>query len=417
MGTYCLTVTDGCIEKSECYTLVDCSSTNFEINGKVSNTCKDYDIGQIELNVSGGQPPYSFRWSDYTHSQNLTGLSTGMYCVTVTDNNGCRLEDCFTVGNGDFVEERDGCIFYRYCDGELVGIPEDIGSYGVVDPSDCNYVLFYCKDNYYLGRKHYGTHEDYDDLDCAYYSVYSNYDNSICDRQTRRAPIDYYFDCNTCTITSYCGNGQVYDQIIGTYFFNSFEGYDPQGGYFCFDMEWCRFNDVDRLGNFFSGDIISTRTNNLSFASIEVYDQDNNPTGYCNIQIFCNDNELYDSPTLDKCGSIPYIQVANITCNGPTFLGTDNNLPEKLDIFSKLLDEVNLQSVLREPENLKAKSLAVATNEEKNNYIKIYPNPFAGKFNIEYQSSLDELSNITITLKNQLLPMQFSIGLFLNRIA
>lgn len=42
--------------------------------------------------ASGGQPPYSYEWSDGQTSQTATGLPEGTYSVTVTDSNGCTAE-------------------------------------------------------------------------------------------------------------------------------------------------------------------------------------------------------------------------------------------------------------------------------------------------------------------------------------
>ncbi|MCB0598849.1 MAG: hypothetical protein H6557_16110 [Lewinellaceae bacterium] len=45
--------------------------------------------GAINLTVSGGSPGYAYSWSNGAGSQDLSGLSEGMYAVTVTDANGC----------------------------------------------------------------------------------------------------------------------------------------------------------------------------------------------------------------------------------------------------------------------------------------------------------------------------------------
>lgn len=50
--------------------------------------------GQIQLDVTGGLPPFLFQWDEAAHSQTTnpaTNLVPGDYSVTVTDHNGCEL--------------------------------------------------------------------------------------------------------------------------------------------------------------------------------------------------------------------------------------------------------------------------------------------------------------------------------------
>ncbi|WP_461084716.1 Ig-like domain-containing protein [Spirosoma flavus] len=60
-----------------------------------SSTAAD---GAINLTVAGGRTPYTYRWSTNATSQNVSGLSTGTYSVTVTDANSCTLTTSATVG-------------------------------------------------------------------------------------------------------------------------------------------------------------------------------------------------------------------------------------------------------------------------------------------------------------------------------
>lgn len=48
--------------------------------------------GAIDLEVSGGLPPYSFAWSNGSDSEDLAALEPGLYSVIVTDANGCLSE-------------------------------------------------------------------------------------------------------------------------------------------------------------------------------------------------------------------------------------------------------------------------------------------------------------------------------------
>ncbi|MGQ0829166.1 MAG: PKD domain-containing protein, partial [Bacteroidota bacterium] len=70
------------ISESGGATLSVASSTNIMCNGA--------STGAIDLNVSGGNAPYTYAWSNGATVQDITGLSAGNYSVQVTDNAGCK---------------------------------------------------------------------------------------------------------------------------------------------------------------------------------------------------------------------------------------------------------------------------------------------------------------------------------------
>ncbi len=88
VGTYTVTITDanGCNTISSTSItepsplLAECVAQN--------NSC-DTSGGGVNLAISGGTAPFEFLWSNGQGTQNLTGLSSGTYSVTVTDANGC----------------------------------------------------------------------------------------------------------------------------------------------------------------------------------------------------------------------------------------------------------------------------------------------------------------------------------------
>ena len=104
-GTYCVTVTDdnGCVVEA-CYTLE--APDEIVINGNETNvSCFNGSDGGIILQVSGGNDPYNYNWDNNLPSQaNQTELPAGTYCVTVTDENGCDGEACFTIEQPDAIE-------------------------------------------------------------------------------------------------------------------------------------------------------------------------------------------------------------------------------------------------------------------------------------------------------------------------
>ena len=62
-------------------------------------TCQSpgFNNGSIDLTVSGGIAPYTYSWSNGAITQDISGLTTGNYEVTVTDFNGCIKTASVTV--------------------------------------------------------------------------------------------------------------------------------------------------------------------------------------------------------------------------------------------------------------------------------------------------------------------------------
>lgn len=96
-GTHCLTVTDenGC-SKSECITITtpDPLSLTMSSGDVTSNGGSD---GSATATPGGGISPYTYAWSNSGTNQTETGLSYGVYTVTVTDDNGCAIEGSVVV--------------------------------------------------------------------------------------------------------------------------------------------------------------------------------------------------------------------------------------------------------------------------------------------------------------------------------
>jgi PKD repeat protein len=60
-------------------------------------TCNGAEDGAIEVQVAGGQTPYSFLWSNGVPFSANLDLGPGEYTVTVTDFNGCEIEQTFVI--------------------------------------------------------------------------------------------------------------------------------------------------------------------------------------------------------------------------------------------------------------------------------------------------------------------------------
>jgi gliding motility-associated-like protein len=97
-GNYQLTVTDnvGCVYTvSVVVTQPQAPLTLTEVHTNVS--CFGGANGTVNLTVSGGTGPYTYSWSNGSPTEDLNGLSAGVFTVTVTDANGCSAQLSVTI--------------------------------------------------------------------------------------------------------------------------------------------------------------------------------------------------------------------------------------------------------------------------------------------------------------------------------
>lgn len=96
-GTYFVTVTDnfGC-KTAGSYSVSEPSALN--ISTTFTNvTCNGNNDGTGSVVAGGGTSPYNYTWNNGSNSSAITGLSAGVYSVTVTDFNGCEASSSGSV--------------------------------------------------------------------------------------------------------------------------------------------------------------------------------------------------------------------------------------------------------------------------------------------------------------------------------
>lgn len=98
-GYYTVTVTDvkGCSSENAVY--IYPYSCDLVVNHALINNvaCNGNQSGSIELDVSGGEAPYTFKWSDGSTEKDLLAIKAGQYKVTITDAAGCSTGGFFKV--------------------------------------------------------------------------------------------------------------------------------------------------------------------------------------------------------------------------------------------------------------------------------------------------------------------------------
>ncbi|PCH99142.1 MAG: hypothetical protein COB85_00615, partial [Bacteroidetes bacterium] len=99
-GSYTVTVTDngGCSATAS-LTLISTGGPNVTTTS-VDPSCGTAD-GMASANATGGATPYTYLWSNGQSGAITTGLSSGSYTVTVTDNNGCTGTSTVTLSSSN----------------------------------------------------------------------------------------------------------------------------------------------------------------------------------------------------------------------------------------------------------------------------------------------------------------------------
>jgi len=90
-GTYTVTARDGfgCLAVQD-VTLAEPGEIEITVVLSTPASCFNTTDGSLDIDVTGGNDPYQFIWSNGAVTQNLVNVTGGTYTVTVTDNNGCQ---------------------------------------------------------------------------------------------------------------------------------------------------------------------------------------------------------------------------------------------------------------------------------------------------------------------------------------
>ncbi len=98
-GTYTVTITDANFSTSiGSWTVTEPDALVVSPSAVITPVlCYGRATGAIDIEVSGGTLPYTYRWSNGATTQDLNGVGTATYAITVTDGNGCLAYAAFSI--------------------------------------------------------------------------------------------------------------------------------------------------------------------------------------------------------------------------------------------------------------------------------------------------------------------------------
>jgi len=101
-GTYYMIAQDlgGCTGRSETFIIEESEPMNYGLYVVPNSNCGGYNnIGKIYVTGLTGNGPFTYLWSNGEITSSITGLTSGVYSVQVTDIYGCNLNKSGTVNN------------------------------------------------------------------------------------------------------------------------------------------------------------------------------------------------------------------------------------------------------------------------------------------------------------------------------
>ncbi len=136
-----LTVTDegGCQSTTSQFIQVNETQSLFALFNVENVKCVDDTTGTVTATALNGASPYSFNWSTGSTASSITGLGSGTYYLTITDNDGNTVEDSVTVMSEVGLLAAPQVINYL---GDTLCVGKSTTLYAFTDRTDVNFLWY-----------------------------------------------------------------------------------------------------------------------------------------------------------------------------------------------------------------------------------------------------------------------------------
>ncbi len=124
---YSVIITDhnGCKQQDSVFVA---QPAQLSISDSISNfSCYNANNGSITLTVSGGTTPYNYSWSNGSTAQNISGLASGTFSVTVTDAFSCSASAMFLLSSDAQLLPNE-TVQNELCFQDTLGLPDSTGA-------------------------------------------------------------------------------------------------------------------------------------------------------------------------------------------------------------------------------------------------------------------------------------------------
>lgn len=127
-GVYSVKVTDagGCSEMLA-FTVAEPQAISITAVAENNGGCGGVPTGSVEVQVKGGTAPYLYNWNTGNETSSLSGLTAGVYTLTVEDAKGCVAIRSFKIentgGGSGILASMEACADTVVCRGSTARLP------------------------------------------------------------------------------------------------------------------------------------------------------------------------------------------------------------------------------------------------------------------------------------------------------